>query len=210
MTKLGFSSEQKTQKRVYNNMFSTVLFADESLQEFFEKYKTRTDFENTIFIITGDHRMPELPATTKIDRFHVPLIIYSPLLSRTARFRSISTHFDISPTILAFLNKNYNIQRPSLSSSLGFGIDTVRQFRNTHAYPIMFTKAELEDFVLGKYLLNNNNLYDISPTMEIIPSIQQVNQASLKSSFDRFKQKNNQIINGGKLLPDSILTRFGR
>jgi phosphoglycerol transferase MdoB-like AlkP superfamily enzyme len=210
MIKLGFSSEQKTQKRAYNNMFSTVLYADESLQYFFEKYKTRPDFENTIFIITGDHRMPELPATTKIDRFHVPLIIYSPLLTRTAHFRSISTHFDILPTILAFLNKNYNIQRPTLSAFLGTGIDTVRQFRNTHTYPIMFTKAELVDFVLGKYLLNNNNLYNISPMMSLNPSNEQVNQASLKNSFDRFKQKNNQIINGGKLLPDSILVKFGK
>ena len=40
------------------------------------------EYENTIFIITGDHSMPELGLwqISEIERYHVPLIIFSPLL----------------------------------------------------------------------------------------------------------------------------------
>ena len=44
--------------------------------------------------------MPEIPMKTKIDRYHVPLIIYSPLLKQPAQFESISTHFDITPSVI--------------------------------------------------------------------------------------------------------------
>ena len=60
-----------------------MLYADASLKRLFERYRKRTDYDNTIFVITGDHRIPEIPLSTKIDRYHVPLIIYSPLLQKT-------------------------------------------------------------------------------------------------------------------------------
>jgi phosphoglycerol transferase MdoB-like AlkP superfamily enzyme len=50
------------------------------LRGFFDAYSKRSDFNNTIFLITGDHRMPEIPMSDKIDRYHVPLIVYSPML----------------------------------------------------------------------------------------------------------------------------------
>ncbi len=208
MNDLKFMADQKGQTRPYNNMLSTVMYMDESLRYFFENYQKRPDFANTIFFITGDHRMPEIPMATKIDRYHVPLFIYSPLLSRTSRFQSISTHFDITPTILAYLHKSYGVQKPSVTNWIGTGIDTVRQFRNIHPYPIMMTKSQMVDFIRGPYMINNEDLYQITPTMGLVLTNDKGVKSTLKGAFDNFKQRNDKIIGGLKLLPDSVLVKY--
>lgn len=208
MTALKFTAMQRNETRPYNNMLSTVMYMDEAVKYFFNEYSKRPDFANTIFFITGDHRLPEIPMATKIDRYHVPLIVYSPLLKRTSKFQSISTHFDITPTIVAYLNKNYGLQRPAVTNWLGNGIDTVRQFRNVHAYPLMMTKSQMIDFVKGTYMINNSDLYQLTPSMGMVLTTDKGVQSTLKGGFDAFRQKNNRMLNGSKLVPDSVITRF--
>ncbi len=204
---LNLTADQQQDRRNYNYQFASILYTDDALRAFFAAYRKRPDFDRTIFLITGDHRMPEIPMTTKLDRYHVPLIIYSPLLKRRATFRSISTHFDIAPTLLAFLKNNYNLKTPPVISWLGTGIDTTRQFQNVHAYPLKMTKAEMTDFVMGPYMLNQNTLYQINNNMNL-ESINEPSQLSrLKATFDQFKRKNDRFQNS-KLLPDSLLTKY--
>ena len=205
---LSLTEDQKQDRRKYTYQFASVLYTDDALREFFAAYQKRPDFARTIFLITGDHRMPEIPMATKLDRYHVPLIVYSPLLKRRATFRSISTHFDVSPTLLAFLTTNYALKTPSVVSWLGTGIDTTRQFRNAHAYPLKMTKAELVDFVMGPYMLNQNKLYRVGDDMNLEPVNEPAQLDRLNGAFDQFKQKNERFFNGAKLVPDSVLTRY--
>ncbi len=151
--------------------------------------------------------MPEIPMTTKLERYHVPLIVYSPLLKRQATFRSVSSHFDITPTLLAFLGKNYTLKTPPVIRWLGTGIDTTRQFQNVHTYPLKMTKAEMVDFVMGPYMLNQSTLYQINNNMnlELIKKPGQLSR--LNASFDLFKRKNDRLQNS-KLLPDSLLRTY--
>ena len=129
---------------------------------FSTRTEKRSDYNNTIFLITGDHRMPEIPMSDKIDRYHVPLIIYSPMLKRTAQMASVSTHFDISPSLLAYLQHNYKIKGPSLVSWMGQGLDTNRNFENIHNYPLLQTKTDMIDFIMGEYHLNGDNLFKLN------------------------------------------------
>ncbi len=204
---LNLTDDQKQDRRKYSYQFASILYTDDALRDFFAAYQKRSDFNRTIFLITGDHRMPEIPMTDKLDRYHVPLIVYSPLLKRRATFRSISTHFDIGPTLLAFLSTNYGLKTPSVASWLGTGIDTTRQFRNVHAYPLKMTKAELVDFVMGPYMLNQNTLFRINNNMNL-ESVDEPGQFNrLKATFEQFKRKNNQVLTT-KLVPDSLLNRY--
>ncbi|MGZ3822799.1 MAG: LTA synthase family protein, partial [Mucilaginibacter sp.] len=122
MTQLGFNDARKDEARKYKLQYASILYLDDALRGFFNAYSKRSDYNNTIFLITGDHRMPEIPMSDKIDRFHVPLIIYSPMLKRTAQMSSVSTHFDISPSLLAYLKHNYKTKGPSLVSWMGQGL----------------------------------------------------------------------------------------
>lgn len=208
MAQLGFTAQQKKDHEDDRMKYATIMYADDALRDFFAAYKKRSDFKNTIFFITGDHRMPDIPMSTKIDRYHVPLMIYSPLLKRTARFNSVSTHFDITPSLLAFLKDNYHFKTPSLVAWMGTGLDTSRDFENVHAYPFMQTKSGVNDFILGNYFLDNNNLFRITPDLGLEPVSDPSELSVIEAAFNDFKERNNRFINTRKLIPDSIYQNY--
>ena len=208
MNELHFNDALKNEYRNYSYQYASILYTDEKIGEFIRSYQKRPDFKNTVFLITGDHRMPEIPMSTKIDRYHVPLLIYSPLLKRTAKFSSISTHFDITPSLLAWLKHSYHMQVPNMASWMGSGLDTSRSFRNTHAYPLMQTKTEIIDYIQGDWLINSNILYHIGNKMELTQEDNPTKANELRANFDRYKSKNNMFINNLKILPDSLLMRY--
>ncbi len=208
MDYLGFNEAKKSSYRVFRQQYSTILYADHAIGDFFRAYEKRADYSNTIFIITGDHRMPEIPLRSKIDRFHVPLLIYSPLLKRTAQIESISTHLDIVPSLLAFLKKNTTMKLPATGSWIGSGLDTVRSFRNIHSYPLIQTKTAMIDFVQGTYHLNDNQLFQLNRDLEEIPVKNDAKLSELTSSFNYFKNKMEKLSKEGKLLPDSLFQQY--
>ena len=208
MIQLSFDENKKLEYRNYKQQYASILFTDDALKNFFAEYAKRSDFSNTVFIITGDHRMPEIPMSTKVDRYHVPLIIYSPLLNRTAKFSSVSTHFDIAPTLLAWLKNQYNFSLPTLASWMGNGIDTSRAFRNIHNYPIMQTKNEVNGFLMGNHFMDGDDLFEMGSNMNLAPVTDEPTKSQVKSTFESFRQRNAKIIDGAKLIPDSIYQKY--
>ncbi|MEK6552280.1 MAG: LTA synthase family protein, partial [Bacteroidota bacterium] len=189
----------------YKDILSTVLYTDDAFRYFFNEYKKRDDFKNTIFIITGDHRMPEIPITTQVDRFHVPLIIYSPMLKRTAKFSSVSSHFDVTPTLLAFLADQYKMEKISLSTFIGSGLDTARQFRNIHRYPLMRNKNELIDYLYGEYFYSDKTLYKVLKDLGIVALDNKTMENKIENEFADYRRRNNYMMQTKKLIPDSLL-----
>ena len=192
----------------YKDILSTVLYTDDAFRYFLNEYKKRDDFNNTIFIITGDHRMPEIPITTQVDRFHVPLIIYSPMLKRTAKFSSVSSHFDITPTLLAFLTNQYKMEKLSLSTFIGSGLDTARQFRNIHRYPLMRNKNELIDYLYGEYFYSDKTLYKIIDDLGIVGIEDKAMESKIENEFADYRKRNNLMLQTRKLIPDSLLNKY--
>ena len=204
----GFDEEKKKRYRNYEKQYTSILFADDALKNLFETYKGKKEFDNTIFVITGDHRIPEIPMATKIDRYHVPLLIYSPLLNRPAKFESVSSHLDVAPSLLSFLENRYDVNRPQNNAFLGHGLDTTRTFQNMHEIPLMQTKTDLIDFVKGEFHLNGNDLYRLKSNMIEEPFEDPEKKEELRYLFNQFKRKNSEIIEGKKLLPDSIIQDY--
>jgi uncharacterized sulfatase len=207
MQALDFNEAQKEEHRHYKNQYASILYADNTIRNFVNDYSARPDFSNTIFIITGDHRMPEIPMSTKIDRYHVPLIIYSPLLKRSKTFGAMSTHLDITPSLLSFLSHQYKLNVPTIATWVGTGLDTASNFRNVHSYALMQTKNDLIDYVMKDYMLNGDDLYKISNNMGLDPINDDDEKAKLKAAFARFKQKNNKVENAISMVPDSLLIK---
>lgn len=208
LNKLGVNNKLKDEYRKYKNIYSTILYSDEALSMFFKEYSKLSSYPNTIFIITGDHRLPEIPLSTKIDRYHVPLLIYSPLLKRSATIRSISSHLDVTPSLLVFLKRNYKLNTPSTVAWVGSGLDTVQQFRNIHKIPIIQTKNDFHNFVSGLYFLDQNNVYSIGDNMNISLLNDESKLNELRSAFTQQKNLNDLLAREPKLIPDSIFSKF--
>jgi peptidoglycan-N-acetylglucosamine deacetylase len=210
MSELKFAEVQKRNYRKYQNQYSSILYTDHAIRQFINEYSKRNDFKRTVFIITGDHRMPEIPMSTKLDRYHVPLIIYSPMLNKAEKFSAVSSHFDIAPTLTAWLQYSYGLVMPNMNAWLGTGIDTGKVFRNNHSIPLKQTKPELVDFVRGSYMLNGDDLFKINGNMDLEPDPKNEKKFQLKSSFNQFKRKNLQFMQEKKLIPDSLIQKYTR
>jgi len=89
---------------------NSMRYADWALGEFFKKASEEKYFANTLFVVTGDHGFGSAPAITgmQLDRFHVPLLFYSPkLLLKQGETRStVASQVDIGPTILGLIGSN--------------------------------------------------------------------------------------------------------
>ncbi len=201
---LKLDEKTKTFDNQYQKELSTVMYFDESFRYFFDEISKTPSFANTIFIITGDHRMPEIPISTQIDRFHVPLIIYSPLLKKAEKFSALTTHFDLTPSLIALLSGNNFITRPKVASWIGHGLDNSVNFRSLYTYPFMRNVNELLDMVSAGNFLSNQNLYKVFPDLDIEPIDQPDTLNQVRDELDNFIRKNNYACKSNRLIPDSL------
>jgi len=185
-------------------VFASILYSDNSLKTFMEDYSKRPDFKNTIFIITGDHRLIPLTQKDKLCRFHVPLFIYSPLLKRTARFKSISSHWDITPSILAFLMNNYQFKPLNNTAFMSSGLDTVRKFRNIHKIPLMRYKGSINDYIYEDYFYSRGVLFRIKDNFGIYKVHEKIMQNIILDTLNQFKKLNAYVTIKNRLFPENL------
>jgi phosphoglycerol transferase MdoB-like AlkP superfamily enzyme len=143
------------------DLYASFLYFDASFRRFLEKFKKQPEYKNTIFIITGDHGLSDMNITENIQKYHVPLVIYSPLLTKKAIIHSVSTHYDIAPTLLALLNGNYRIILPKRNHWIGDGLDTCVQFRSTKRQIFMRHNRQTYEYLHDTLFLVKNTLFII-------------------------------------------------
>ena len=119
-------TEQGKMNEIIGHLAATI-YGDEAIQHFVKRYSEYNKDGNYIFVITGDHSL-NTHSSNPLDAFHVPLIIWSPLLKNTARFNSVVSHNDIVPTLNALLRDNYNLKTPKEIHWVGEELDTIKDF----------------------------------------------------------------------------------
>lgn len=119
-------NEQDKMNEIIGHLAATI-YGDEAIQHFVKRYSEYYSDGNYIFIITGDHSL-NINSDNPLDAFHVPLIIWSPMLEKTAHFKSVVSHNDIVPTLNALLRDNYNLKTPKEIHWVGEELDTIKDF----------------------------------------------------------------------------------
>ena len=148
-------------------LLASVLYADEALGEFIDRYKKLPYYENTIFLITGSHMMPELPSLDPLSRYRVPLLLYSPMLEEAKVVKKLVSHLDIAPAILGLLSDRYSMSLPGEASFLGCGLLTESLPDSQRQIPLFRHKSGIKDFIYGNYLLTDGYLYEIGPGLSL-------------------------------------------
>jgi len=206
----NFNETQKGEYRKYLANYASILYFDDALRYFFETYQKRDDFKNTIFFITGDHRMSSPPIASQIDRFHVPLIIYSTMLKSTAKFSSVVSHLDFTPSVVAFLKNKYGMSFPSIVPWLGQGLDSMTTYRSTRSIPFIRTKSEIIDYLDGDYFIVNDQLFRVSEKLGLDKITDENKLNEIQRKFDKFKTANLKACFNNALIPDSLKFRMQR
>ena len=176
----------------------TYMFSDDCLKGFFKQYAKRPEFGNTIFFIMGDHHIGSFPSTNGIDDYHVPLIVYSPMIKSPKKFLSVNTHNNIGPTITNLVLSNYpQLQnKPSEVHWLTDVMDTAQTFRNIHSMPFMEWSREMTDYIYKDYYLSGKQLYKMDAQLGLH-----------KIKNDTLKQHVTQLLNNYKLINDYVTTK---
>jgi phosphoglycerol transferase MdoB-like AlkP superfamily enzyme len=183
----------------------SILFVNDALEDFFRKYETRSDFSNTLFIITGDHPMTEMPVANSLRKYHVPLIMYSPKLRKAAKFTQIVSHLDIYETLLAFLS-DYNLKVPGVSTALGgklIGENPVDSKR----IAFMNDDREINEYYSDHYFLSGQRLFRVAEDLSLTISADKDVLERLENERETFKKISLYVSVRDKIIPDSIFFR---
>jgi len=198
------SQSEKRNLSYYRPMLAAFLFLDDCFRDFFNAYKKRKDFKNTIFIITGDHHHGFFPTRNMIDDYNVPLIIYSPLLRKGVKFNSVNSHLNITPTILAYLKDSYHLKYfPRYVPWMGGGLDTSIKFRNIHQMPFMLTNRNIDDYLYNNSYIAGDQIYSLMPDLKLQALDDDTLQAKMIRYRENFKFINAYVCQSNKLFPSS-------
>jgi Phosphoglycerol transferase and related proteins, alkaline phosphatase superfamily len=188
--------------RASADIYSTILYTDDELRRYFDTVAKQPWYADTIFVITGDHRLPEIPMGEHIDRYHVPLIIFSPLLKQARHIRAVSSQLDVTPSLLALLSHTYGLKRPAQTPWLGTGLDLDGSFRNIHQLPLQQTKTSAPDYLAGRWWLHNGQLFELQDGMHLIPADDAAALGWVTRRLQRYEQANAIFMQDLALAPD--------
>lgn len=200
---LGLTQAQREPYRKQKDIYASILFTDDALRVFFDKVSARPEWKNTVWVITGDHRLPEIPMASRIERYHVPLIVYSPMLRTPLRIKALSSHFDIAPSLLAMLSHRYGMTTPKRVHWMGTGLDVHTQWRNLHTLPIKQTKTELSDYVSGEYYLAQDKLFSLQDGLVTVPEEAPAVAQSLRAEFASMRAALARLSQGAELVAEA-------
>ncbi len=167
---IGFlnSIDDKEHFEKYRTYYTSLYNVDDAFRFFFEQFSKRTEFNNTIFLISGDHPMTEIPSGNNLKKYHVPLIIYSPLIKNPEIFHGLSSHLDIYETLLSYYQNTHQLKVPTVSTALGKGLSFSKEYENENIIPIMNDNRQINDFIYhGYFASDDNTLFKIEDNFEI-------------------------------------------
>ena len=135
------------QRKSKNDREAAIQFADYALQDFFEKSSKTSWFDNTVFVLVGDHGRDYVKSyTPPVSYFHVPLVFYCPSLIEPQVSSNFASQVDIFPTVMDLLNISF------VNNTLG--VDLLKFKR-----PMTFASGDTEYCVIDDewYMIGSKN-----------------------------------------------------
>lgn len=200
------SSMGKRQRKLvqnHNGIFASLKYADEAIEAFITSYAKRPDYANTIFIITGTHNQTDLPQKDALSRYKVPLLIFSPLLNSPKRFRTLTSHMDIMPSLVSLLDKEYKLNIPTQVAWLGESLVSPEIFDETKQIPLIKGKNNIQDFISGPHYLTDNSIYKLDEALNLKEWEEGTMEKQVEGNFGHFKSVNDYVMENNRIIPEN-------
>ena len=182
-----------------SEILGTIFFSEDALRTFMKDALAKEEYENTIFIIVGDHGVNYPVSKRTLEKYHVPLVIYSKLLRKNGKFNGMCSHIDIAPSILALLEQNYGIQLPAEKHWLGQGLDTSSTFRNNKKIPLAVYGDNLARYISGNYIKYEDRILQFDSTLATTEVVDQEIIDRINSEFENYLFVNAYTCQEGKV-----------
>lgn len=86
-----------------------VKYTDYAIGRFIRECSKKPWFDNTLFVIVADHCSGSAGTTNlPVDKYHIPMMIYSPKHVQPGRMERMMSQIDVGPTVFGMLNFSYN------------------------------------------------------------------------------------------------------
>ncbi len=173
---------------VLNNKdnYASFLYMDDCLKMLFEYYKNQPEFENTVFVILGDHRMGRVYVNRNpLLKYNVPLIIYSRLLKEPKTFKAVVTQHDIAPTLTAYLSNNYEYDCDKECHWLGTSLDTAVNYRCRQSVAFIRNSGEKIEYLHGDYLVDRDRFFKVSDSLVV----EKIDDEKVKDSLTEYLRR---------------------
>ncbi|MCL5244356.1 sulfatase-like hydrolase/transferase [Cellulophaga sp. 20_2_10] len=184
----------------HKNRYASLLYADNAIQYFIQAYKAKKEYSNTIFVITGTHNLAPVTTNNQLRKFHVPLLIYSPLLKKPETIKGVTSHLDIAPSLVSLLANNYGISVPKKIAWLGEELSTTKHFTATRDIPLMRTKSQIKDYIHNNYFYTSGSVYKFDERLNLT----QTTNDTVKDLLVNFKSINSYVTRYNKLIPENL------
>ena len=181
--------------KYFNEYLRTLVYFDDALAEFMDAYSQRADYQNTIFVITGDHPMMEVPPKNTLKRYHVPFVVYSPKLKTSARFDNTVSHLDFFETMMAFMEK-YGVEHQEVSSALGGNM-----FGNGNNIAFMDEPRNVNDFFSDGYFISGEYLYEVDKDFNLKKVNDKDKYNELRRRLDAFNKVSQYTSLENRIIP---------
>lgn len=196
------SPENQLQKYLKSKIpeLSAFHYADASLKTFFQQMAATPEFENTIFIITGDHGSTLL-YENEMSKYHVPLLIYSPLLKKSKVIPHIVSHLDLAPSLINYLRNVYHVNTPKSHYFLGNEFSLKKEKR-----ALIFKSENLvtRDLVYGNLAFLDGKLFKLTSSLVPKAFTNHKEFRRLKEQSKYMNSLNQYLVEQNHLMPPRI------
>jgi len=188
------------------------MYVDDCLKNFIRNFAKRPDFENTIFIITGDHSVGNFHHN--LANYSVPLIIWSPLLKTPKTFPNIVSHFAIAPSIISFLQNSYNVNIPEKLSWCSIGLDTASVFQPQENILFLSYDRRVNAMVFNQYFFedktnwHDKRLFEINENLDLSQIHNPALMEQIHAEFKTLKYVNNYVYHNNRLIKEDSGTKL--
>jgi phosphoglycerol transferase MdoB-like AlkP superfamily enzyme len=88
---------------------AAIKYTDFAIGQFIDEARKKPWFDNTIFVIVGDHCASSAGKTdVPINNYHVPLIVYAPSIIAAREVDTLGSQIDYAPTLFELMGWSYD------------------------------------------------------------------------------------------------------
>ncbi|MFT4681230.1 MAG: phosphoglycerol transferase MdoB-like AlkP superfamily enzyme [Flavobacteriales bacterium] len=190
LAELGYVSNERP--NLQQEVLASIFFADDALRHLFMKLSKRDDFERTIFIITGDHALDQNLTDHHFESFHIPLVIYSPMMNRSAVFKGACSHIDITPSILALFKENFAFDIPEEKHWIGRGLDTSSTTQFNRFIPLLINSTDVPNFIFSDTVMFANEVWSIDSSLSLKSAVSD-SSSGMRRFFNSYRKVNAHV-----------------
>lgn len=204
ISKADVKASIKEKHKKYIKEFSTFLYTDDALKEYFKMQENRAGHENTIYLIVGDHMMGEISQPNPIEKYRSVMMIYSPLLKDKKLVKAVNSHLDIAPSFYQLIQNKYSFQAIDSVAWLGHPFDMDESFKSDRNVLMMSWQRRTSDMLHKDYFYSNDEIYRVTDRLQITLEKDEEKKDSLKKLFDISTAIHREVVENNSIIPSSI------